>query len=62
MLDNRKRIYALASWTVECRARGWYMRRTDHEEVWRGPYSSEVVMEPPPLCRRGTGGIPIIFL
>ena len=41
MLDNRKRIYALASWTVKRRARGWYMRRTDHEEPWRGPYSSE---------------------
>ena len=41
MLDNRKRIYALASWTVERRARGWYMRRTDHNDQWRGPYSSE---------------------
>ena len=40
MLDNRKRIYALASWTVENRARGWYMRRTDHGEPWHGPYSS----------------------
>ena len=41
MLDNRKRVYALASWTVERRARGWYMRRTDREEPWRGPYCSE---------------------
>ena len=41
MQSNCKRIYALASWTIECRPRGWYMRRTDHEEPWRGPYSSE---------------------
>ena len=41
MLDNRKRIYALTSWTVEKRALGWYMKRTDHQEPWRGPYASE---------------------
>jgi hypothetical protein len=41
MLDNRKRIYALAGWTVERRARGWYMRRTSYDEPWLGPYSSE---------------------
>jgi hypothetical protein len=40
MLDNRKRIYALQSWTVEKRATGWFIRRTDHDESWRGPYSS----------------------
>ncbi len=41
MLDNRRRIYALTSWTVERKARGWYIRRTDHDEAWLGPYSSE---------------------
>jgi hypothetical protein len=42
MLDNRRRIYALQSWTVEKKARGWYIRRTDHDEPWRGPYTSEI--------------------
>lgn len=41
MLDIRRRVYALASWTVEKKARGWYIRRTDHDEPWRGPYSNE---------------------
>lgn len=41
MLSNRKRIYALASWTVERKAKGWYFRRTDHDEPWRGPYATE---------------------
>ena len=41
MLSNQKRIYALASWTVKRNEQGWYYRRTDHDEVWRGPYSSE---------------------
>jgi hypothetical protein len=36
-------IYALADWTVEKRADGWYfarsaMRHTKHD--WKGPYSS----------------------
>jgi hypothetical protein len=38
MLDNPKRIYALQSWTVEKKAKGWFIRRTDHDESWRGPY------------------------
>lgn len=41
MLTNRKRTYALASWTVECRPRGWFFRKTDSDMDWRGPYSSE---------------------
>ena len=41
MLDNRKRTYALQSWTVEKKAKGWFIRRTEHNEFWRGPYSSE---------------------
>jgi hypothetical protein len=40
MLDNRKRMYALQSWTVEKKAKGWFIRRTDHDESSRGPYSS----------------------
>jgi hypothetical protein len=41
MLTNRKRVYALAEFTVECRVKGWYFRRTYGDEEWRGPYSSE---------------------
>jgi hypothetical protein len=41
MLSNRKRIYALCGYTVECRARGWFYRRTDSSEDWKGPYSTE---------------------
>jgi hypothetical protein len=36
MLDNRKRIYALQSWTVEKKAKGWFIRRTDHDESCAG--------------------------
>jgi hypothetical protein len=28
MLDRRSRIYALESWTVEKKARGWFIKRT----------------------------------
>ncbi len=37
---NRRPIFALASWTAERRAKGWYIRKTDHEGDWRGPYST----------------------
>jgi hypothetical protein len=37
---NRQPIFALASWTAERRAKGWYIRKTDHEGDWRGPYST----------------------
>jgi hypothetical protein len=40
MLDNRRRIYALATWSVEKRVRGWYIKRTDFEDEWRGPFRS----------------------
>ena len=43
MLTNAKRLYRLAEFTVERRARGWYFTRTgrfDDKEEWRGPYSS----------------------
>lgn len=37
---NRRPIFALASWTAERRAKGWYIRKTDHGDDWRGPYST----------------------
>ena len=42
MLDNRSRIYALKSWTVERKRRGWYIRRTGTNDMWRGPYGTEM--------------------
>jgi hypothetical protein len=39
--SNRKRIFALSSWTVMFRVRGWYIRKTDTDSKWRGPFSSE---------------------
>jgi hypothetical protein len=40
-VSNRKRVYALAGFTVQCRVGGWYFRRTDHDEPYKGPYSTE---------------------
>jgi hypothetical protein len=40
MLDNRKRIYTLATFTVEKRASGWFLKKTYGDDDWRGPYSS----------------------
>ena len=37
---NRRTTFALASWTAERRAKGWYIRKTDHNGDWRGPYST----------------------
>ncbi len=37
---NRRTTIALASWTAERRANGWYIRKTDHGGDWRGPYST----------------------
>ena len=42
MLQNAKRIYALQGWTVEKRAKGWYLFRTYGESQPRGPYSSSI--------------------
>jgi hypothetical protein len=42
MLDNHRRIYVLAQWTVEKKARGWYIRRTNYDDEWKGPYRSEI--------------------
>ena len=41
LIRNRKRIYALAGFTVENRPRGWYFRRTAYDDDWGGPYASE---------------------
>ena len=42
MLDNRSRIYALESWTVEKKRRGWFIKRTNFADEWRGPYRTEI--------------------
>jgi hypothetical protein len=39
--SNRKRIYALSGFTVQCRVSGWFFKRTDHDEPYKGPYSTE---------------------
>jgi len=41
VVRNRKRVYALAGYTVISRPSGWYFRRTDYDDDWRGPYASE---------------------
>jgi hypothetical protein len=40
--SNRRRVYALASWQVMHKVRGWYYRKTDSRDDWKGPYSSEI--------------------
>ncbi len=42
MHDNRSRIYALDSWTVEKKRRGWFIKRTYSTDDWRGPYRTEM--------------------
>jgi hypothetical protein len=37
---NRPPVFALAGWTAERRAKGWYIRKTDHGGDWRGPYNT----------------------
>ncbi len=41
MRDNGKRVYALDSWTVEKKARGWFISRTYGSGAKFGPYRSE---------------------
>ena len=41
MLDNRNRVYALASWTVKSNGKGRFVRKSDSSDEWRGPYRSE---------------------
>lgn len=43
MLAKAKRVYALADYTVECRANGWYYCRTGRfgeRPEMKGPYGS----------------------
>ena len=42
MLDNRSRVFALESWTVEKKARGWFIRRTYSSGARLGPYRTEM--------------------
>ena len=54
MHDNRHRIYALDSWTVEKKRRGWFIKRTYSTDDWRGPYRTEMsacLMIARHLCR-----------
>jgi hypothetical protein len=41
MIPNRKRTYALAAYTIEHKAKGWFYKKTYSDDVWHGPYSSE---------------------
>jgi len=41
MQDNRRRVYALTSWTVKKNGAGWFIRRTYENDEWRGPYATE---------------------
>ena len=41
MRSNGKRIYALDSWTIEKKARGWFISRTYSPATRLGPYRSE---------------------
>ena len=41
MRDEKHRTYALRSWTVRWKRRGWHIRRTDSTDHWRGPYSEQ---------------------
>ncbi len=43
-MNGERFIYALADWTVEKRAGGWYFSRSrirHGKDDWWGPYSSE---------------------
>jgi hypothetical protein len=43
-MRGERYVYALASWTAEKRARGWYYTRSANrhsKDDWRGPYCSE---------------------
>ena len=42
----RRRIYALSTFTLVYRVQGWYFKRTDHDDDWRGPFSSEISVCP----------------
>ena len=37
MLDNRSRVYALESWTVEKKRRGWFIKAGTNEMTFYYP-------------------------
>ncbi len=41
MRDEKHRTYALRSWTIRWKRRGWHIRRTDSTDHWRGPFATE---------------------
>lgn len=41
MHGDGNRVYALDSWTIEKKARGWFISRTYGSGVKLGPYRSE---------------------
>jgi hypothetical protein len=44
LMPRERYFYALAGWTVEKRAKGWYFSRTatrHSKDDWQGPYCSE---------------------
>ena len=41
MREERYRVYALNSYTVRWKRRGWYIRPTDSRDHWRGPNSEQ---------------------
>jgi hypothetical protein len=60
---NRRRVYALAGFSVQYRVQGWYFKRTDHDEPYKGPYSTETsvaLMISRALCKelRKRDGLP----
>ena len=42
MLQNAKRVYAFASFSIKCQNARWYYRKTDSNEDWKGSYGSEI--------------------
>ena len=40
MLNHHKRVYMLATYTVERKPSGWFFRNTYRDGDWCGPYSS----------------------
>ena len=40
MLDDRKRLYMLATFTVRRKRAEWFFTRVDPDD-WHGPYTSE---------------------
>ena len=41
MIPNRRRVYALETYTIERKAKGWFYKKTYANDEWHGPYSSE---------------------